>query len=674
MKKKKIKNTNEKNKSNKKGKLINESDNFVPRVELGNYSETIIKIIIDKLISLSICQSHKSIIEKELPTYCYNKIQNSIQNLLKTYYLNYDEDDFYLQNEIKFDEISISKEVITNNHSSNLTTERNLNNLIENNNDDNVIESNILIEQEKDNNFWNNIPQPKNCPIDRSSIYKNDYTKFVLKEESIIKDDSFSKSKVLIKRNSKIYHKYIPSVKIEEYENLHKKKKNNINLSFHPIDKTIIRTPKQIEQDQYFANLRKEYDEINNKVEEENLKKEKEKLNEIIKKKELTSNIKNKKFTIDPNGKIVIIKQLNNNQLKKEFHMINSNTKDLKQISSKLKYKEFNENIPVEKNMHIDKYEDELEEKKKFNPRNAKLKKFLHKKLMPIVKQISNNNIEIHKKKPGEKMIISGSSFDFINPEVGVKIIENEKIKSGGKNFYIKYNKYSLENYNNLNKYFQKEHSNNDMIKTNDIFNFNSTLIQRNSSMDDLRNKTFSNNNTNVFNKNFSNENINNLSNSNSNEKIEEEDRRYENFITTIKNKSLKTMIENANLINENQLNESKPFYTKTNYFKIFKNSFSPPKNKYDLNGINTFNKLLLNNTDWGIQKNELKIQIPSIINNPFKVKKEKKNENKKRIRVFLPSMKPYQDNKLMKSSSTHYISRANKKINAKTINRNHSS
>ena len=77
---------------------------------------------------------------------------------------------------------------------------------------------------------------------------------------------------------------------------------------------------------------------------------------------------------------------MNNNQLKKEFHMINSNTKDLKQISSKLKYKEFNENIPVEKNMHIDKYEDELEEKKKFNPRNAKLKKFLQKKLMPIVK------------------------------------------------------------------------------------------------------------------------------------------------------------------------------------------------------------------------------------------------------------------------------------------------
>ena len=140
-------------------------------------------------------------------------------------------------------------------------------------------------------------------------------------------------------------------------------------------------------------------------------------------------------------------------------------------------------------------------------------------------------------------MIISGSSFDFMNPEVGVKIIENEKIKNGGKNFYIKYNKYSLENYNNINKYFQKEHSNKDMIKTNDIFNINYTLIQRNSSMDDLRNKTFSNNNF-LFKKNFSNENINSLSNTNINEKINDADRRYENYITTLKNQSLKTMIE----------------------------------------------------------------------------------------------------------------------------------
>ena len=672
MKKKKIKNSNEKIKTNKKGKVNKDIESFVPRVELGNFSEIVIKIILDKIISLSLSHSNKSIIDKKIPTYCYNKVQNLIQNLLKTYYLNYDEDDFYLQNEIKFDEISISKEVITNNHSSNLTTERNINNLIENNNNYSLIESNIIIEQEKDINFWNNIPQPKNCPIDRTSIYKNDYTKFVIKEESIIKDESLSKSKILNKKGISNYHKYTPSKKIEEFDKYQKKKKNIINLSFHPIDKTIIRTPKQIEQDQYFASLRKEYDEINNKIVEENEKKEKEKLNEIKKKKEIASNIKNKKFTVDPNGKIVIIKKLNNDQLKKEFYTINSNTKELKQITSKLKYKEFNENIPVEKNKYIEKNEDEFGEKKKFNLKNEKFKKYIQKKLIPILRQVSNNNIEIHKKKPGEKMIISGSSFDFMNPEVGVKIIENEKIKNGGKNFYIKYNKYSLENYNNINKYFQKEHSNKDMIKTNDIFNINYTLIQRNSSMDDLRNKTFSNNNF-LFKKNFSNENINSLSNTNINEKINDADRRYENYITTLKNQSLKTMIENANLINENELTVIKPFYTKTNFFKIFKNSISSQNNIYDLNGINIFNKTLLNNTDWGSQKNQFKNPIPPIINNPFKVKKEKKFEKKQRIRVFLPSMKTYQEHKLLKSSSTHYFSRSNINANKSKIQKSKS-
>ena len=55
--------------------------------------------------------------------------------------------------------------------------------------------------------------------------------------------------------------------------------------------------------------------------------------------------------------------------------------------------------------------------------------------------------------------------------------------------------------------------------------------------MDDLRNKTFSNNNF-LFKKNFSNENINSLSNTNINEKINDADRRYEDYITTLKNQS----------------------------------------------------------------------------------------------------------------------------------------
>jgi hypothetical protein len=42
----------------------------------------------------------------------------------------------------------------------------------------------------------------------------------------------------------------------------------------------------------------------------------------------------------------------------------------------------------------------------------------------------------------------SGSNFDIINLEVGVSLKENQKYKTGGKDFYHKYNKYSISNYN----------------------------------------------------------------------------------------------------------------------------------------------------------------------------------------------------------------------------------
>ena len=49
-----------------------------------------------------------------------------INNISKTYFITYDEDDYNIEKEIQFEEISISNEIITNIHTSNLTKERNL--------------------------------------------------------------------------------------------------------------------------------------------------------------------------------------------------------------------------------------------------------------------------------------------------------------------------------------------------------------------------------------------------------------------------------------------------------------------------------------------------------------------------------------------------------------------
>ena len=47
----------------------------------------------------------------------------------------------------------------------------------------------------------------------------------------------------------------------------------------------------------------------------------------------------------------------------------------------------------------------------------------------------------------------SGSNFGIMNPEIGVNIMEEKRIKSGGKDFYKKFNKFSVEIFqDHLNK------------------------------------------------------------------------------------------------------------------------------------------------------------------------------------------------------------------------------
>ena len=58
----------------------------------------------------------------------------------------------------------------------------------------------------------------------------------------------------------------------------------------------------------------------------------------------------------------------------------------------------------------------------------------------------SNNKININRYTP------SGSNFNLINLEVGVSLREENKYKSGGNDFYSKYKKYSIFNFNKLLK------------------------------------------------------------------------------------------------------------------------------------------------------------------------------------------------------------------------------
>ena len=55
-------------------------------------------------------------------------------------------------------------------------------------------------------------------------------------------------------------------------------------------------------------------------------------------------------------------------------------------------------------------------------------------------KKGEKNQVDKH----GQKYA-AGSNFRIINPEVGVSIIENKQVKSGGKDFFKKFNRFSIE-------------------------------------------------------------------------------------------------------------------------------------------------------------------------------------------------------------------------------------
>jgi hypothetical protein len=76
--------------------------------------------------------------------------------------------------------------------------------------------------------------------------------------------------------------------------------------------------------------------------------------------------------------------------------------------------------------------------------------------------QNQNNRYGEIKYNPSEKNISqpAGSNFDLIYPEVGVTIIEGNKVKGGDKDFFKKYQKYSKNDYQSmLKESLQKNYS-----------------------------------------------------------------------------------------------------------------------------------------------------------------------------------------------------------------------
>ena len=255
----------------------------------------------------------------------------------------------------------------------------------------------------------------------------------------------------------------------QNQNNQQKKKRNDIDINQFPCQ--------DIEVDEYYNYEEKNTEIDYNKLRKDLIDREEAKLKEELnknKKKPKTFDIKQiigenpankqyygKNITVDPNGQIVLIKAIKLNKLKQEFkypRTVLRNIKQPKKIVKKEKKEEKDEK-KEEKDENIIRKDDQINEnEKELNKITEQLNgvNLNDKKILPKISskrinlqnlQIKTENVELKKIKK-EPVFPSGSNFDLINMEIGVSIKEDEKFKTGGKDFYKKFNKYSREIYN----------------------------------------------------------------------------------------------------------------------------------------------------------------------------------------------------------------------------------
>ena len=354
-------------------------------------------------------------------------------------------------------------------------------------------------------NYWGDIPQPLNINIDRTTSNFNSY--IPRKEDKNKNSTSNSKNKnkeqtAKLSDKKKSFFKYYKHFSSRVNKNLiesSKERKNSnyddenankkrritmVNLPSFPIENLEIR-----KESQEILNLRKETLELIQQREKElqELKQRKIKIrNDLDKDKKK----KKGKYTYDNEGKLILVNEIKPENFLKEFWPVMSKQKEIK--SGKTLEAVKKEKIKMENNAKknieyneedrpyklyliksrindysmndINKDNDKEKENTNDNNKNSNQKEIKRKNNSVV---FNENNIRFEP---------SGSNFQIMNPSIGVKIQEKLRVKNGGINFYEKFHKYSINEFNKTlqdtiewSKYKIKEKQNEGFISTNPL-------------------------------------------------------------------------------------------------------------------------------------------------------------------------------------------------------------
>ena len=333
--------------------------------------------------------------------------------------------------------------------------------------------------------------------------------------------------------------------------------------------------------------------ELANKIKKEKEEEALEKAREE-KRKELA----NKNVTVDIKGELVYIKSLDVNQFINDFTKSKSKYKEIKTIEfeSKSKGAKRRMSAVVEKNIELNNEAQEQEKVQKKKQKNKNTLNFIKKtdeKNMPN-KGHGAKEIDFIIEKSKEPINIAGSNFDLMNPVCGVNFTEDKKTKSGGKDFFHRYNKYSLQLFEEtLNKTISANFYRNKIENTinNTISNNVMSLKKRRKTIRDLIDSS----NKDKEKKNISKINANSeaiIIPNESNDKI------------SVKIKNLKLALNNLDLISEGEekylskkIHKTKNVIKKKQFIMDFQK-----KELKDFNEINKFAKTLVGTENWGDQ------------------------------------------------------------------------
>ena len=398
-------------------------------------SEKVVQYIVSKVISLAISNSFVSSLEPKLQKSCYDFITKVVNSYAFSQFIPHDSEDRALCNSRSMSVFNIddsrNKSPIRKNESS----QKSLNSI------------DYSYKQMFSNNYIRGentdiLPEePKICECDRDAFtfIKTSYLSFVNNS----KPPEPTKQSLNPVEEMKQHFKNRNNNPLETISPFTKKSKGNKQVNIDQFSCYEIADSRYHEEDNKdidYSQLRREKEgEIKKSEEEKKIVKVQEK--EDLKKKEenlkTIKSYKNKRLTTDVKGNIVFIKSIKPDNLCKEFVLTSTNL--------------FNERKPDHKKTKKPKSPET--ESVEQTPKNEIIIRPQDAETLPLIdpltgKYNSKGKVNIDTFINKTPYVPVGSCFDKINLEVGVTMKEDKKFKSGGKDFFKKFNKLSKENYN----------------------------------------------------------------------------------------------------------------------------------------------------------------------------------------------------------------------------------